>query len=360
VILAAEGVCPRVELAPGYSVSRVITGCWQLAEDHGATSDGLDAWVDRWTRGVEAGFTTFDCADIYTGVEELLGGFLRRLSDPGRVQIHTKYVPDRASLATLRRGDVERAVDRSLRRLGREALDLVQFHWWDYEVPGYLDAAGWLAELQRAGKIRHLGVTNFDLRRLREIVDAGVEVVSAQVQFSVLDRRPESEFADWCRENGVTLLSYGTLAGGLLTAANHGAPDPGSASVGDRSLAKYRLILEEVGGWQALQEILDALAMVAGRLLVPLETAAIRWVLERPGVAAAIVGASKRDRLAAYARLDAPDWSAEPWTELVAALATHPGPGGPVYGLERDPASGHMAILRMNLNEPKLESEGGV
>ncbi len=354
---AGEGLCPRVELAPGYSISRVITGCWQLAADHGATSDGLDAWAERWARSVEAGFTTFDCADIYTGVEELLGEFLQRLPAPDRVQVHTKYVPDRGSLATLRRDDVERSVNRSLRRLGREALDLVQFHWWDYRVPGYLEAAGWLSELQRAGKIRHLGVTNFDLPRLREIVEAGVEIVSAQVQYSVLDRRPEREFAGWCREHGIVLLCYGTLAGGLLTAANRGAADPGPAPPANRSLVKYRLILDEVGGWPALQEFLDALAAVAGRLGVPLETAAIRWVLERPGVAAAIVGASKRDRLSAYERLDVPEWAAETWVELAAALTAHPSPAGAVYGLERDPSGKHMAILRMNLNEPAAGRE---
>ncbi len=348
---AVEGVCPRVELAPGYSISRVITGCWQLAADHGATEGGLESWVGRWTRAVEAGFTTFDCADIYTGVEELLGGFSRRLSEPERLQIHTKYVPDRASLPTLRRSDVERSVDRSLNRLGREVLDLVQLHWWDYDVPGYLEAAGWLADLQRAGKIRHLGVTNFDLPRLREIVEAGVGVVSAQVQYSVLDRRPAGEMVGWCRQNGIRLLCYGTLAGGLLTAAARGAEDPGPAPAANRSLVKYRMIVDEAGGWGALQEILTALAAVAERRGVPVETAAIRWILDRPGVAAAIVGASKRDRLPAYGRLDEPEWSAEAWTELVAALASQPGPAGPVYGLERDPASRHMAILRTNLNE---------
>jgi aryl-alcohol dehydrogenase-like predicted oxidoreductase len=92
---------------------------------------------------VEAGITTFDCADIYTGVEELIGAFLAdyRPGTGGRpeVQVHTKYVPDLRSLGSLRKADVEGAIDRSLRRLRVDRLDLVQFHWWDYSVPGWIE-----------------------------------------------------------------------------------------------------------------------------------------------------------------------------------------------------------------------------
>ena len=116
-------------------------------------------------RFVDAGITTFDCADIYTGVEALIGEWLKRRGARGAavpVQVHTKYVPDLDRLPTHSRADVVRGVDRSLARLGVERLDLVQLHWWDYDVPGYVDAAAWLDELRRAGKIRHVGLTNFD------------------------------------------------------------------------------------------------------------------------------------------------------------------------------------------------------
>jgi len=338
-----------VELAPGYRVSPLVTGCWQLAEDHGAASVAFDELCSRWRRGIEAGYTTFDCADIYTGVEELLGRFLAQLDDPTRVQIHTKYVPDRAALATLDRSTVARAVERSLGRLGREALDLLQFHWWDYAVPGAIEVAIWLDELRRAGKIRHLGLTNFDLDHVRGIVDAGVELTSIQVQYSVLDRRPERALAPWCRERGIALLAYGTLAGGLLSDRYRGAPDL-TTPAANRSLTKYRLIVEEFGGWDALQDVLEGLEAVAARHGVSTALAALRWVLERPGVAAVIVGASKRDRRDASRGLWQTGWAAERWSELQRVLALHPGPQGTVYGLERDPAGPHMGILRMSLN----------
>ena len=117
-----------------------------------------------------------------------------------KIRVHTKYVPDLDSLATLTRHDVEKIIDRSLHRLRVRRLDLVQFHWWDFSVPGWIEAAEHLEALRRAGKIRHLGVTNFDVDHLRSILDAGVEIVSNQVQYSLLDRRPERAMVDFCTE----------------------------------------------------------------------------------------------------------------------------------------------------------------
>ena len=171
---------PRVTLAPGYTISRIVKGGWQLAGGHGAI-DHRAAIADMHAF-VDAGITTFDCADIYTGVEALIGEFIRERGRSSDLQIHTKYVPDRSRLAGLTAADVAGTVERSLARLGVEALDLVQFHWWDYAVPGAIDALGWLDDHRRAGRIRHLGVTNFDTPTLTALLDAGLPVVSHQVQ----------------------------------------------------------------------------------------------------------------------------------------------------------------------------------
>ena len=111
---------PRVALAPGYTISRLLKGGWQLAGGHGAI-DKNDAFADM-DRFVDAGITTFDCADIYTGVEALIGEWLkpRRVKGAHPVQVHTKYVPDRDRLLRHSRSDVTRGIDRSLARLGTE------------------------------------------------------------------------------------------------------------------------------------------------------------------------------------------------------------------------------------------------
>ena len=343
---------PRTTLAPGYDISRLLKGGWQLAGGHGAI-DSRTAVADM-AAFVEAGVTTFDCADIYTGVESLIGVFLAEwrarhgAAAAGRVQVHTKYVPDLASLPTLGREHVRRAIDRSLTRLGVPQLDLVQFHWWDYEVPRYVEVAGWLDEQRRAGKVRHLGLTNMDVPRLREIVASGVPVVAHQVQASVLDRRALGEMREVCREHGVQLLCYGALAGGFLSERWLGRSAP-VAPLENRSLVKYRLIIEEWGGWDRFQALLAVLDRIARRRGVRLSSVAARLVLDEPQVAGVIVGARNAAHLAALRevallQLDAADRE---------AIAVHqhgaPGPVGDVYALERATGGPHAAIMRTNL-----------
>ena len=344
---------PQVELRPGHTISRLIKGGWQLAGGHGDVD--REAAIADMRAFVDAGVTTFDCADIYTGVEEMIGAFLVSLrAERGQeavraVRVHTKFVPDTASLAKLTGAHIEAIIDRSLQRLGVECLDLVQFHWWDYGVPGAMDALGHLDRLRQAGKLRHIGVTNFDCEHLAELLRSGIDIVSAQVQLSLLDRRPEGAFARLCREHDVAILAYGALAGGFLTEHWLGKADPG-LEFENRSLVKYRLIIEEMGGWPIFRELLSALAEIARRRGASIANVALRAMLDHPDVTAVIIGAR-------YARhLDA-NLSALPLElddadrRLIGGIQARTlGPSGPVYGLERDENGPHGRILRKNLN----------
>lgn len=337
----------RATLAAGYDISRVLKGGWQLAGGHGAV-DVRNALADM-DRFAGAGITTFDCADIYTGVEELIGRWLRgRAADAAPVQVHTKYVPDRDVLMTHSRADVERVVDRSLQRLGVEAVDLVQLHWWDYDVPGYIDAACWLDELRAAGKIRHVGLTNFDRRRVNDIVDAGVPVVSHQVQYSVLDRRPSAWAGDGVTPS-IGLLCYGALAGGFLSERWLNAPAP-SGALENRSLVKYRLIIDEFGGWGLFQRLLRVLHGIGVRDGVGIGAVAMRWVLDQPGVAGVIVGARHAQHLPAIGAALALELTSDDRAAIAAIQAEAAGPGGEVYGLERVKGGVHASIMRYTLN----------
>ncbi len=174
---------PTAELRPGYAISRVIKGGWQLAGGHGDVA--REAAIADMAGYMAAGITTFDCADIYTGVEELIGAYLRTAPAEARarVKVHTKFVPDLDMLAGIARADVARIIDRSRARLGRDRLDLVQFHWWDYDVPNWLQTALWLKELQGDGKIDLIGGTNFDTAHAAALLDAGVDLATMQVQY---------------------------------------------------------------------------------------------------------------------------------------------------------------------------------
>lgn len=339
----------RATLAPGYDISRVLKGGWQLAGGHGAVDvDDALAGMDRY---VAAGITTFDCADIYTGVEELIGRWRHTRPDTAsRIQVHTKYVPDLDRLPTHSRADVVAGVDRSLRRLGADALDLVQLHWWDYDVPGYVDAASWLEELRAAGKVRHIGLTNFDRRRVAEIIAAGVPIVSHQVQYSVLDRRPAASMAGYCASHAIGMLCYGALAGGFLSERWLDAPEPSLESLENRSLVKYRLIIDEFGGWQLFQRLLRALRDIGARHGVGIGAVAMRWVLDQRAVTGVIVGVRHDGHLASVAaaltlQLDDADRAA-----LAAVQSQAAGPEGDVYALERIKGGRHASVMRYTLN----------
>ena len=343
----------RLDLAAGYSISRVIKGGWQLAGGHGPVD--REVAVRDMFHFVDEGITTFDCADIYTGVEETIGEFLKRLrrergaSAAAGVQVHTKFVPDRQALSTMTREDVEGAVDRSLCRLGVERLDLVQFHWWDYDVPRFVEVAAYLGELRRAGKIRHIGLTNFDVPALWQILEAGVPLVSHQVQYSVIDRRPERGMVEICRTSGVRLLCYGTVAGGFLSERYLGAA-ASEPPFENRSLVKYALIIEEFGGWALFQTLLAALHAIGRRHGVTIGAVAIRWILDREQVGAAIVGARHARHLDGTLRAFSFALGAEDHALLASVTDLAKGPAGDVYALERVKGGRHASIMKYGLN----------
>ena len=342
----------HVDLAPGYRISRLIKGGWQLAGGHGSVE--RERAIADMAAFADAGITTFDCADIYTGVEELIGEFLRRWRPEHQhagehVRVHTKFVPDLDALASLTAHDIRRIIDRSRERLGVRALDLVQFHWWDYDIHGLKDAAHYLDALRQEGRVRHLGVTNFDTSRLATLLDAGIPVVSHQLQYSLLDRRAAGTMTSLCMERGVGILAYGAVAGGFLSERWLGVPEPGEP-LENRSLVKYKLIIDEFGGWGLYQELLRALARIATRHQVRIGTVAIRWVLDQPGVAAAIVGARDARHLPHTCAALALHLTDGDRAELGEILARSQGPTGEVYALERDRGGTHGRIMRYNLN----------
>ncbi len=304
-------------------------------------------------RLVDAGLTTFDCADIYLGVEELLGLLVKELRDshrdPTEIQIHTKYVPDRSALATLGRADVAAAVEASLTRLGVDRLDLVQFHWWDFDQPGFVETAGWLAELCDEGKIRCLGTTNFDSLHLEELVAAGIPIVSNQAQYSLLDRRVERSMTGLCGENGIRLLCYGVLAGGFLSRRYLGADEP-QPPFKNRSLVKYKLIIDEFGGWDLQQELLRTLDGIARKHAASIATIATRWVLDRDSVGAAMIGTQSASHLEDTLRVFDVLLDEEDRDRIDVILARAVGPNGEPFELEREPEGRHSAIMWTDLN----------
>ena len=339
----------RIQISDGYDISRVIKGGWHLAGDHGVIDP--EQAVHDMAAFVQTGITTFDCADIYTGVEALIGRF-RALYPPlaREVQVHTKFIPDLRMLAEVDSTYVERSIDRSLMRLGQERLDLVQFHWWDYQVPGYVEAAVELSRQRDKGKIANIGVTNFDVPRLTEMLDAGVPVVSMQAQYSLLDERPRNGMIDLCRSRNIAVICYGTVAGGFLSERWMGRREAGGGLT-NRSLIKYKLIIDDFGGWDLFQELLATLGRIAVKHRCDIATVASRAVLNWDHVAAIIVGATNASHLGANRKILDLELDAADVQAIQEVLRQRKGPLGDVYSLERDRTGRHGRIMKYDLHQ---------
>ncbi len=344
----------RINLQPDYSISRIIKGGWHLAGGHGNISETQA--IEDMKAFVEAGITTLDCADIYTGVEVLIGKFRKKYKaafaagDLSPIQVHTKYVPDYGALATLTKADTTKIIDRSLQRLGVERLDLVQFAWWDYQFPRYVETAVHLADLQKQGKIQYIGVTNFDAAHLQEILDAGVKVASNQVQYSVLDQRVEKGSNALVQKHGIQYLCYGVVAGGFLSDRYLNAPDP-TQPLENRSLTKYRLIIDEFGGYELFQEALQALRKIADKYEVGIAEIATKYILQKDLVASAIIGARNLKHLQKLQQLSRFNLDTADLQIIQKIVDKAEGPNGPFYELERDKTGKHGRIMKYNLND---------
>ncbi len=278
-------------LAPDLQISRILNGMWQVAGAHGYI-DPASA-IDSMMNYHHAGFTTWDLADIYGPAENFVGDFRRKLSkEKGEqaladVKALTKFVPNPGVMT---RPIVERSINLSLSRMDLKTLDLLQFHWWDYSDTNYMNALHYLSELRDEGKIKHVGLTNFDTERMQIMFDHALKLVSNQVQYSIIDLRPEMKMEKFCKQNDVGLLAYGTLCGGLLSEKYLGKPEPNRSNLDTASLQKYKNMIDVWSGWSLFQELLTTLNEIAQKHGVSIANVATHYILDKPKVAGVIIG----------------------------------------------------------------------
>ena len=346
----------KFTLAPGYEISRVLNGCWQLSYGHSLNGPlDLEDVKKAFYELTDAGFTTFDCADIYTGAEEFIGEFVKEKKQnsdykESDLQIHTKYVPDLEYLSEVDEAFTESIIDRSLARLNRECLDVVQFHWWDYEVPGMIETAGYLKKLKEKGKIRCVSVTNFDTDHLAMLVDAGIPVTSIQIQYSIFDRRVEKRLQEYCKKNGIHMICYGTLAGGFLAERYIGIKREDIIPE-TRSQIKYLQVIDDSLGWEGYQKALLVLQDIAQKHSVKISQVASRYILSRDAVAAVIIGVRNSKHVKDNEKIFDFQLDEEDLNRIQEVEETYPDLEGEPFVLERTPGSKFRNIMHMNINE---------
>jgi aryl-alcohol dehydrogenase-like predicted oxidoreductase len=279
------------QLAPDLTICRILNGMWQVAGGHGHVDNELA--IADMLRYHHAGFTTWDLADIYGPAEDFIGEFRLRLlkikgkEELGKTQSLTKWVPQPSRIT---RSIVNRDIETSLRRMGVSSLDLLQFHWWDYTNPYYMDALKYLFDLRDQGRIRHLGLTNFDTEHMQIIADSGLQIVSNQVQYSIIDRRPEVKMIPFCMEHNISLLAYGSICGGLISERYIGTKEPSTDELNTLSLRKYKKMIDAWGGWNLFQSLLLTLQTIAKKYNVSIANVATSYILGKSAVAGVIIG----------------------------------------------------------------------
>ncbi len=324
------------------NTANIIRGCWQLALGH---SD-LNADIEPILDAVGSGFTTFDCADIYLGVEELLGKAARVISDK-TLRIHTKFVPDLNCLQHIDRKYVENIIHRSLNRLQVECIDLVQFHWWNWEVKHYLQVMEWLFELKAQGKIAKIGLTNVNTQYLQEFL-AYFDIASLQTQVSLFDSRVARGLDGLCRKNNIKIFGYGALLGGFVNEKWLGQKEPKPEQLANRSLVKYKLLIDSACGWDEFQRRLNILKQLAIQYHCDIANIAIAALLQMGRADAVIVGLSPKNfslqnqNLAKLPVLNTEDLT------TISAWTCHLL--GDAYDAERDAHGMHAKIMKYNLN----------
>jgi aryl-alcohol dehydrogenase-like predicted oxidoreductase len=279
------------QLAPDLTICRILNGMWQVAGGHGYIDHEL-AMADM-IGYYDAGFTTWDLADIYGPAEDFIGEFKRRLlthkgkEELDRIQALTKWVPQPGRIT---RSIVKENIERSLRRMSASSLDLLQFHWWDYNNPYYMDALKYLSDLRDEGLIKHVGLTNFDTERMQIMIDSDLQIVSNQIQYSIIDRRPEVKMVPFCMKHNISLLTYGSICGGLMSERYLGRIQPSAAELNTLSLRKYKRMIDAWGGWNLFQELLSTLKRISQKHNVSIANVATRYILAKSAVAGVIIG----------------------------------------------------------------------
>ncbi len=332
---------PTAEIIPGLEISRVVKGCWQLsgghAGDRATDRTSGKAAIEDFQKFVAAGVTTFDTADIYGPSERIIGEYVSSLSTEARakIQVFTKFCCFGDSLRNANKLDfVSKSIENSCKNLKTDTLDCVQFYWHDYSNQNYVDAALNLAELQSKGKIKAIGVTNFDVARLKEMVDAGVPIVENQIQYSLLDTRPDNGMIQYCVDNNIRVVPYGTVAGAFLTDKYFGKK-PSDMSVNTYSLSKYSSVISQRGGWEWYQSLLTVLRDVATKHNVDIAEVSSRWVLQRPAVAAVILGARNASHVDQHRKIFSFDLDTDDLAKIEGVLSTGIKPTSDVYSWER-------------------------
>jgi myo-inositol catabolism protein IolS len=277
---------------PDISISVVAMGCWALAGDSTWGSQDVDESIATVHAALDAGVNFFDTAEGYgEGDSELI---------LGRALVgcrHKAVIATKASRSHLSGGEIQEACERSLQRLQTDYIDLYQIHWPSRTTP-LAETLEALNRLHEQGKVRAIGVCNFGVGDLFDLLSCG-RVETNQLPYSLLWRAIEYQIRQKCVDEGIGILCYSPLVQGLLTGkfSSAGEVPEGRARIrlfsGDRPQARH-------GGAGCETEVFAAIERIRHICLEigePMARVAVAWLLHQPGVMSVIAGARTPDQI---------------------------------------------------------------
>lgn len=260
----------------GDRVSAIGIGTWQAGDDTWGPDVNDRDCIAALVRASELGMTLVDTAENYGRghSEEVLGQAIR---EAGRDNV---FIATKVSDHHLRPVDVEKACRASLARLGVSHIDLYQVHWTDpYDQVPLRQTMKAMEKLQREGRVRHIGVSNFAVRDLEEARSAlsRAEIVTDQVQYNLVHRNIEAEVIPYCAKEGLAILAYSPLARGALTGKYRSANRPGDA-------VRTKDVFFRADNLERMGPLLGELARIAKSHGKTSGQVALAWVRSHPGL----------------------------------------------------------------------------
>ena len=278
----------------GIAVSRIGLGTWAIGGLEWGAVPGEVA-VATCLGALERGINLIDTAPIYGHgrAEEIVGRAMRAHGRREDFFIATKFGLDwseRGVFANSTAPRLRAELEASLRRLATDYIDLYQVHWPDTRTP-IAETAALMAEFQRQGKVRALGVSNFSVAQMEEFCSVA-PLASYQPPYNLFERQMDEDILPWCANNGVAILTWSTLCRSLLAGRVHRGM---SFDKGDIRRVDPKFREPRFSQYMTAVERLAAFAHERyGKTVLEL---AVRWVLDRPGVSVALWGAKRPDQL---------------------------------------------------------------
>ncbi|NLW35426.1 aldo/keto reductase [Syntrophorhabdus aromaticivorans] len=274
------------------TISRMILGTWAMGGNHWGFCDDVEA-LRAIDTALDNGINAIDTAPVYGDghAEELVGKAIQGKRD--KVFLATKCGLDiysRKYERNLSPSYIERDLSQSLKRLKTDYIDLYQCHWPDPQTPVEETMAA-LLRFREEGKIRLIGVSNFNDDELREAMRCA-PLFSLQSHYSLLERSVEQSTLPICRENDINFFSYGSLGAGVLTGKYREQP---RFSRGDARSFFYRFFKPRY--WPKVRLLVDGLEETARSKGTRPGVIALSWLIKQPGVRSVIVGARSSEQV---------------------------------------------------------------